>query len=116
MAETSTIWSWWNTIWLTIVLHSDLRWTVVTPLSSSNQVGWLMHDLDDDDCTPEAEEQYKKWSALEETLRTRIFDILKQEDIDAFEKTVAENKGYYNAIKPFMLRNGFKDGRGWWVT
>ena len=82
----------------------------------SNQVGWLMHDLDDDDCTPETEEQYKKWSALEETLRTRIFDILKQEDIDAFEKTVAENKGYYNVVKPFMLRNGFKDGRGWWVT
>ena len=82
----------------------------------SNQVGWLMHDLDDDDCTPDIEEQYESWSALEETLRLRIFDILKQEDITALEKTVAENRGYYNVVKPFMLRNGFKGGSGWWVT
>lgn len=74
-----------------------------------------MHDLDDEDCTDELRQRYQEWSALEEELRNRIFDILKRESIDEFEKLAAQNNGYYDVVKPFMVRNGYKDGRGWWV-
>ncbi len=79
------------------------------------KVGWLMHELDYDTFTPETRLLFKEWSALENELRARIVDILKNEDIESYERRVAENKGCNHVITPFMLRNGFRDGRGWWI-
>lgn len=81
----------------------------------SNQVGWLMHDLDDEDCPEDTEQRFNAWAALEEELRGRIFEILKREDITEFERSASEGVGYYFRVMPFMIRNGFRDGAGWWV-
>lgn len=80
-----------------------------------NQVGWLMHELDSDNCAEETEQRYQEWSALEEELRSIIFEILEDENPEEFDKLLAEEKGYYNVVKPFMIRNNCKDVHGWWV-
>lgn len=99
-----------------IILEDESESTLASVYAGVfNQTGWLMHDLDDEDCTDELRQRYQEWSALEEELRNRIFDILKRESIDEFEKLAAQNNGYYDVVKPFMVRNGYKDGRGWWV-
>ncbi len=79
------------------------------------KVGWLMHELDYDTCTPKTRLLFKEWSAFEDELRARIVDILKNEDIESYKRRVAENNGYNHVITPFMLRNGFRYGRGWWI-
>ena len=49
------------------------------------------------------------WLSLEGKLRNRIFDILRAEgvEIPATRQIVV--------MKPFMKRNGYIDGRSWWI-
>lgn len=56
-----------------------------------------------------AEEITDFWSALHDQLRERIFNILRAEGvkIPATRQIVV--------LEPFMKRNGYRDGRGWWV-
>ncbi|MEG2149423.1 MAG: hypothetical protein RRY24_08380 [Clostridiales bacterium] len=70
-----------------------------------NESGWLGHDLDDDDCTPEIETAYKEWSALEQELIQKIALRLNRKC----------ETPYIKLITPFMEQNGFKNGGGWWV-
>lgn len=46
---------------------------------------------------------------LQVNLFDEIFIILRS------EKTVIPERGYNTVLKPFMERNGFVDGRGWWI-
>lgn len=80
-----------------------------------NKAGWLMHDLDDEDADISPERLYQEWSAIEKELRIRIVAILEQEDSGKIRSQIASRIGYYNIVKPFMLRNGFADGNGWWI-
>lgn len=81
----------------------------------SNQTGYIHHDIIDpdiDDTTREViEEQFDAWWTLEKELVTRISNILICENP---EKGIPENTGYH-IIQPFMERNGYRDGSGWWI-
>lgn len=70
-----------------------------------NESGWLGHDLDDDDCTPEIEAAYEAWSALEQELVQKVALRLNRKCETPYIKLVA----------PFMEQNGYRDGGGWWV-
>lgn len=70
-----------------------------------NKSGWLGHDLGDDACTPEVEAAYKEWYALEEELIGKIALRLKRKC----------ETPYIKLVTPFMERNGYRDGGGWWV-
>lgn len=70
-----------------------------------NESGWLGHDLDDDDCTPEIEATYEAWSALEKELVQKIALRLNREC----------ETPYVKLVTPFMEQNGYRDGGGWWV-
>lgn len=80
-----------------------------------NKAGWLMHDLDDEDADINKERVFREWDAIEEELRGRIIAILEQEDPEKIRSQLSSGQGYYNIVKPFMLRNGFADGNGWWI-
>lgn len=80
-----------------------------------NKTSDLMHALDDEDCTFDIKQQFEEWSALEKELCSRIIEILKRENETEFEQTDDKNSGYYSMVKHFMLRNGYKDGQGWWI-
>lgn len=82
---------------------------------ASNQMGWLMHDLDEEDCPEDTVQRYHDWKSLEEELRDRIFEILKNENSTELGRLASEGKGYYYMVKPFMVRNGYKDSSGWWI-
>lgn len=82
----------------------------------SNQTGYIHHDINDpdiDEATREViEEQFDAWWVLERELVTRISNILICENP---EKGIPENTGYHFIIQPFMERNGYRDGSGWWI-
>ena len=82
-----------------------------------NQVGWLGHDLDELD-EPElskAEAIYNEWCKLSDELFQQIFDILhKENELDKANHNL-DVVGNFNKILPFMERNGYRNGGGWWV-
>lgn len=49
------------------------------------------------------------WFALVEKLRKRIFCILQSEGVEI------PSTGQITVLEPFMERNGYKNGQGWWV-
>lgn len=57
----------------------------------------------------QAKEKTDLWFSLADELRSRIFDILRTEGVEIPEK------GQIVVLEPFMKRNGFMDGRGWWI-
>ena len=78
-----------------------------------NKAWWIEDEEYDFD---EGTEEYKKarkktieWFSLADKLKDMIFDILKSEDVEIPEK------GQIVVLEPFMKRNGFKDGQGWWI-
>ena len=82
----------------------------------SNQTGYIHHDINDPDINDTIreviEEQFDTWWGLERELVTRISNILICENP---EKGIPENTGYHFIIQPFMERNGYRDGSGWWI-
>ena len=76
-----------------------------------NKTGWLHHELNDDPPTI-TEEYYCEWNTLEEELFHKIIEILESE---AQQKIDLDKISWIEAINPFMNRNGFYDGRGWWI-
>lgn len=64
----------------------------------------------------EGTEEYKKaaertraWFSLADTLKGKIFEILKSENIEI------PTKNQMIVLEPFMKRNGFQDAQGWWI-
>ncbi len=49
------------------------------------------------------------WFDLSGKLLDKIFDILRAEGVEI------PAKGYIVALEPFMKRNGFRNGNGWWI-
>ena len=98
------------------LLDNDSETIIATVYAAaSNHVGWLMYDLDEDDCTEETKQEYNEWEILENEISNKIFDILKTEDIKEYERLVAQNTVIYDIMKPFMQRNGYIYDHGWWV-
>ena len=80
---------------------------------ASNKAWWVEDDIYDyEEGTPEHKEACRitgEWFAVAELIRNRIFEILKSEGVEV------TNRGYIEILKLFMARNGYRDGRGWWV-
>lgn len=75
---------------------------------------WLVEDNEYDygEGTPEHREAWKttnKWGELMDRLKNDIFVILRNEGVDIPEK------GQIAVLIPFMERNGYYDGNGWWL-
>ena len=70
-----------------------------------NKSGWLEHDLDDDDYTPEMEAEYREWRALEKELIQKVALRLNREC----------KAPYIKLVTPFMEQNGYRNGSGWWI-
>lgn len=49
------------------------------------------------------------WFSLAKKLQGRICDILISEGVEI------PDKGKIVVLRPFMERNGFRDGNGWWI-
>jgi len=84
----------------------------------SNLVGWLGHELCDPDnpYIAKTEEAYKEWDVLETALRDRIFTVLQEENASGkYNHMISIQGGWHYVVLPFMERNGYRDGCGWWV-
>ena len=57
----------------------------------------------------QAVEKTELWFALADKLRKRIFCILQSEGVEI------PSTGQITVLEPFMKRNGYKNGQGWWV-
>ncbi len=79
-----------------------------------NQTGWLMHDLDELD-NPELEKAYEEWRKLEAELCASIIRILDEESPVDTEIRKQAGKGTHHIVTPFMIKNGYIDGGGWWI-
>ena len=81
---------------------------------SNNKWVWYAHDCDDEDG-----EQYipiyDAWWELYKELTFRGFEILEKENASGVANHDLSDIGWYFKIKPLMERNGFIDGRGWWI-
>ena len=49
------------------------------------------------------------WFEVSDILKEKIFDIMRSEGVSI------PDKGQIAVLSPFMERNGYRDGRGWWV-
>jgi hypothetical protein len=76
-----------------------------------NQANWLAFDCDEEDCPKETIALCNAWFDLEIKLIDKVKEILQEEYQDASLQDISP----YQMIKPFMERNGYLDGRGWWI-
>ncbi|MDP4120137.1 MAG: hypothetical protein Q8876_03660 [Bacillota bacterium] len=83
----------------------------------SNKACWLGMDLDDYE-EPELSEktvESDEWWDLCFELHDRINVILKEENKTGKANHILEGIGLQDIALPFMDRNGYKDGAGWWI-
>lgn len=80
----------------------------------SNHVGSLMHELVKED--PWIEDAFDAWREAEEATYQRIWSLLKAENDSGLADHTLSGIGRYCIVKPFMLRNGYRDGSGLWLA
>ena len=80
---------------------------------ASNKAWWVEDNEYDYE---EGTEEYKQacritddWFEVSDILKGKIFDILRGEGVSI------PDKGQISVLSLFMERNGYRDGRGWWV-
>lgn len=87
--------------------------------SVSNKTGWIGHDIGEPENDEETNNRLKKeldeWWMLEKELYTEIVSRLQKENAEKGTTHITSGKGMWYIVKPFMERNGFRDGAGWWV-
>lgn len=80
---------------------------------AENKAWWIGdNEYDYEEGTPEHMEACRitdAWFAVADSLKERIFSVLRKEGISIPESEQIK------VLTPFMERNGFRDGRGWWV-
>lgn len=80
---------------------------------SSNKFWWVEDNVYDyEENTPEHKEACAitdAWGELMDYYKSQIFEILKSEGVSIPET------GQIVVLKPFMMRNGYIDGQGWWI-
>ena len=83
----------------------------------SNKLGGLTHEFDDPDFAPirdQIEQSIAMWHNLEDVLYEKIVNILKAEN-ETGHHHVLSGIGTHYIVRPFMEREGFRDGNGWWI-
>lgn len=86
--------------------------------AASNMTSWVGYDLGDPELEDKQEEikaQYDAWCQVESQLIQIIKDLIHRDDAERFEKWETNHKGLVWLFMPFMYKNGFIDGRGWWI-
>ena len=80
---------------------------------ASNTFWWVEDNVYDyEEGTPEyiaACAITDEWGALMDEYEERIFMILRNEGVEIPET------GRIKILEPFMKRNGYRDGNGWWI-
>lgn len=80
---------------------------------SSNKFWWVEDDVYDyEEGTPEHQAACAitdAWGELMDYYESQIFAILQNEGVKIPET------GRISVLEPFMLRNGYIDGTGWWI-
>ena len=80
---------------------------------ASNKFWWVEDNVYDyEKGTPEyiaARAITDEWGALMDEYEKRIFMILRNEGVEIPET------GRIKVLEPFMKRNGYRDGNGWWI-
>ena len=80
---------------------------------ASNKFWWVEDNVYDyEEGTPEyiaACAITDEWGALMDEYEERIFVILRNEGVEIPET------GRIKVLEPFMKRNGYSDGNGWWI-
>lgn len=59
---------------------------------------------------------YEEWWELEKKLYDLVISSMRQANLWGEANYDLERIGLYNIVKPFMEKNGFRDGSGWWVS
>ena len=81
--------------------------------SVENKAWWIEdEEYDYDEGTLEhkqAKEKTDLWFSLADKLKNMIFDILRLEGIEI------PGTRQITVLEPFMKRNGYKGGQGWWI-
>ena len=97
--------------------HDNERGLAVAMARVNNKVGLLYHDLNDPDVPYNLELKtiFNEWWSLEKELDEKIIKILHEENASGKANHNIAEKGLHYVIMPFMERNGFRDGAGWWV-
>lgn len=80
----------------------------------NDHVGLLGHELG------EVEDRwllyaYEAWWEVELELYDLIFDSMKRSNQLGETEYNLTQEGLYYRVKPFMERNGYRDGSGWWI-
>lgn len=78
------------------------------------KAGWLMHLTDDEGGEIYSEEEHK-WCELSNELYAKILSIMEKENETGIANHDLTKVGLFYRIEPFMHRNGYRDGAGWWV-
>ncbi len=85
----------------------------------SNKTGWIGHDIGEPENDEETNERIKRnhaeWWALEKEIFSEIVRRLERDNLKKGASYVTSGKPMHYIIKPFMERNGFRDGAGWWI-
>ena len=80
---------------------------------ASNKFWWVEDNVYDyEEGTPEyiaVRAITDEWGALMDEYEERIFMILRNEGVEIPET------GRNQVLEPFMKRNGYRDGNGWWI-
>ena len=94
--------------------HSSDRDIAVALAEVHNHVGILGHDLD------EVDDQwliytYEAWWEIEKRLYELILASMRRSNQHGETAYNLEQSGLHWRVKPFMEKNGFQDGNGWWI-
>ncbi len=80
----------------------------------SNKVGILLHTITEINDVWLAE-AFDKWDDLEHELYIKIITILEDENKEHQASHKTTGVGLHYIVLPFMERNGYRDGAGWWI-
>ena len=94
--------------------HNSEKDLATAYAAASNEFWWVEdNEYDYERGTKEYQEACRitdSWGELMNELLQKIFGILRSEGV-----TIPES-GYITVLTPFMERNGFYDGQGWWIS
>lgn len=71
-----------------------------------NEAGWLLDELEEDDCPNEVVERCHGWEMCQKSLVEQVANRIGKQPPE---------RGWYRFIKPFMEQNDFQASNGWWV-
>lgn len=80
----------------------------------NNHVGLLGHELDEVN-DPWLIYAFEAWYEIELELYDLIFESMRESNQRGETSYSLSQESLYYRVAPFMEKNGFQDGAGWWV-